>query len=149
MRSILLLLTFLATYTAQAALTPSADTIRPREARPMPSQSQIEDQVHRLKTNAFVLGVAGAAAITTGIILIDNSNNNWDKPNMNIIGGVILLIAGVAFALTSIPLFVVAAHKKRKYLRGDMAFGSEKIDDINMPRMSQASYPTIGFRLRF
>jgi|GEM_PF-1535262 len=146
MRSILLLLTFLTTFTAQAALTPSADTTRPREARPMPSQSQIEDQVHRLKTNAIVLGIAGAAAVTTGIILIDNSNNKWDKPNMNIIGGVILLIAGTALTLTSIPLFAVAAHKKRKYLRGDVAFGSEKVDDIHMPKMS---IPTIGFRIRF
>jgi hypothetical protein len=148
MRSILLLLSFLVTFTAQAALTPVADTIRPRERR-MPSQAEIEDRVHQLRTTGIVLGVAGAAAITTGVILIDNSNNKWDKPNMNIIGGVILLVAGIAFTLTSIPLFAVAAHKKRKYLRGDMAFGSEKIGDINMPKVSQASYPTIGFRLRF
>lgn len=146
MRSILLLLTLPATFTAQAALTPSADTTRPRAVRPQPSQSQIEDRVHHLNTSAIVLAVGGAAAITTGIILIDNSNNEWDKPNMNIIGGVILLIAGTALALTSIPLFAVAAHKKRKYLRGDVAFGSEKVDDIHMPKMS---FPTIGFKLRF
>lgn len=145
MRSILLLLTLLATFSAQAALTPFADTTRPRY---VPTRADIQQDVRRLNTSGAVLAVGGAGMLTTGIFLLDNAakHDEWDTPNSNIIGGVILLIAGTFCLLATIPLFIVAGHKKRKYLRGDVAFGSEKVDDIHMPKMS---FPTIGFKLRF
>jgi hypothetical protein len=148
MRSILLLLTFLATYTAQAALSPSADTTRPRY---VPTRTDIQQDVRRLNTSGAVLAVGGAGMLTTGIFLLDNAakHDEWDTPNSNIIGGVILLIAGTFCLLATIPLFIVAGHKKRKYLRGDVSFGTEKIDGIQMPRVTQTSFPAIGFKLRF
>lgn len=149
MKPLLLLLCFATVLSARASFTPSAaDTVRPRYK---PSRADIEQDVRQLNTSGAILTIGGAGMLTTGIFLLNNAaeHDEWDTPNSNIIGGVILLAAGTICMLASIPLFIVAKHKKRKYLRGGLALGSETVDHIQGTRIAQVRYPTVGFRLRF
>ena len=69
----------------------------------------------KLNTTAWVLLGIGAAMGVTGTILYEHAaqTNEWDQVG-NEFSGVLLMAAGGAMVVTSIPIFIRAGYYKRK-----------------------------------
>jgi hypothetical protein len=113
----------------------------------MPQQNSKEyylEKQSKLNTTAWVLLGIGTAMGVTGTILYEHAAqaNEWDQMG-NEFGGVILMAAGGAMVITSVPIFIRAGYYKRKAM--DIS-ASLKIEPYQSG-LAMKHYPAIGLSI--
>jgi len=110
-----------------------------------------------LRTGGIILLTGGAGLAVAGTVLILGDKSNLEYNSSNTLSsrtttGLILIAAGTASSLGSIPLFVAsrAMHKKAsRIMRASTYLNIEQVPDLNMMGMHLQPFPAAGIKLDF
>jgi len=102
-----------------------------------------------MRTTSLVLAGVGAVAVTAGILIINNNrdNGNFESYINSTWAGFLLTVAGTAAVITSIPLFIVSEHLKRKGL--GLSFNNRGVWMPVQNGFVSKAQPSLTLSLRF
>jgi hypothetical protein len=111
-------------------------------------------QSSKLNTAGFVLLSTGAVFGITGWLIKENNKNNeyrlyqLGEAMLNTAGSEILMFAGSAMVLASIPILISAGENRRKALRMSAALKLESGRELNEMGLSLKHYPAVGLKIQ-
>jgi hypothetical protein len=103
-----------------------------------------------LKTTAWVFLGVGTVFAVTGWQVYEN-NRDFNDPisgSVTMVGSGFLTVLGTAMVLTSIPLFIVSGHYKKKSLNLSASLKLEPCQGLSQMGISLKHYPAVGLRIR-
>ena len=114
---------------------------------PAPSKEYYLQKSKNQKTTGWVLLGGGTAMAVVGIILASSDNpESGDIYGPNFESGSLLLVAGLAADLISIPFFISSANNARK--AANISFNHQKILYPQPGNFVVKSQPSITIRIR-
>jgi len=110
------------------------------------SKAYCQEKSRSLNTAAWVLAGTGAVMGIAGLVVYENSlrEDSWNELG-NSFGGVILVAAGSAMVITSVPIFIRAGYYNKKALNMSAVMKLEPYQK----GLAVQHFPAIGLSIPF
>jgi hypothetical protein len=105
----------------------------------------------RQKTTGLVLLGIGAAFTITGVVIINNNNDNVLDPDQlaGAGAGAGVFLIGAVSTIVSIPFLISSASNKKKAMKFSTGFKMEKLRTDKMQSPLPSYYPAVAARISF